>query len=79
MDVERLFLAIKDLLKVGDAKVQTPLQAWIKQMLNAHPGLLSLQGNRLFKSICMGKLADDLKFKARFIRTNERIAIATVC
>ena len=63
MDVERLFLAMKDLLKVSDTKIQTPLQAWIKQMLGAHPALLSMQGNRLFKAIRNGKLADDAKLK----------------
>lgn len=66
-DVERFFLALKDLLKSNDSKIQTTMQTFILQVFKIHPDILELQGNRVFKSILMQKTPADAKFKVNSI------------
>lgn len=50
-EIERFFLAAKDLLDTMDSKTQSILQKFIIHSLKLFPELLELQGNRIFKAI----------------------------
>ena len=62
-DVERFFKEIKDLFQSPESKFQSAIQTFITNMLKAHPDMLAIQGNRIFKYVFRNKLQGEQKFK----------------
>ena len=66
-EAERFFLAVKELLFLGDSKSQAAVHKFMDALLRSHPRLMELQGNRIFKSILAVKTTDDMKLKVYLI------------